>query len=271
MRRLVVLVFLVTACTAVTAPAGSMTLNSSAGTTPVPSPVPHSQLTPDATLMPIVSPTAAEPTVTLTPIPSATTRPTAASNPTQAVRQDLEVVEFGFTAFPGRNDDYVQYGVIIRNPNAASVSSFADVQISFFDASESLLTTDDELLATILPGQVTAIAGVAFDAGDASSMEVRVTGGDFEEIDFDTGELTYSDVSTRPGRFGGVRTTGRITSGFTGDQEDVQIIVIYRGASGDIVGGDITYVTVPSEGETSFEVEPLGDFDVEETEVYFQL
>jgi hypothetical protein len=209
---------------------------------------------------------AAEPCITTAELEGSSPTPTSTTGKALAA----VMLENGFTAF--RADDYLYFGVTFRNPNPSEwLASGVGIQIDFYDQGGSLLDTTDEFVTTLLPGQTSAIGDVSFDAADARTMEVQVLQGDWESIDFDAGDLTFSDVQTRRQRFGGLRTTGRVSSSFTGQQESVQITVIYRDAQGQITGGDYTYIDIPALGNASFEVEPLANLDFESTEVYYQL
>ncbi len=192
-------------------------------------------------------------------------------SPDRGSTTDLEIVEFGFTGIPG-DTSVAQYAVIIENPNPTGwIAARARLQISFFDADGSLLTTEKTYVEAVLLGQTTAVAGPVFEAGEAESMEVLLFQPEWNEIDFTPDRFTFSDVRTRDQQFGGVRTTGRITSEFEADQEDVQVTVVYRNGQGDVIGGETTYVSVPSMQTASFEVSPLGELDPASEEVYFQL
>lgn len=228
------------------------------------------QATPTSAPTPTPIPTP-EPTATPEPTPRPTPTARVTARPTEAARQDLEIVEFGFTGIPG-DTSVAQYAVIIENPNPTGwIAARARLRISFFDADGSLLTTEKTYIEAVLLGQTTAVAGPVFEAGEAESMEVLLFQPEWHEIDFTPHRFTFSDVRTRDQQFGGVRTTGRITSEFEDDQEDVQVTVVYRNGQGDVIGGETTYVSVPSMQTASFEVSPLGELDPASEEVYFQL
>ena len=59
---------------------------------------------------------------------------------------------------------------------------------------------------------------------------------DWEEIDFATGTFEAGNIRTTRQEFGGLRTTGQITSTFERDIEDTKAVAVYY-RDGGIVGG----------------------------------
>ncbi len=111
---------------------------------------------------------------------------------------DVAVMDYGFTAFPKRDDDYLNWALVLQNPNEVGWAAQMEVIIDFLDGSGDVVTTTNEYV-TLLPGQTTAMTGTEFDAGAAKQMEVAVSNSedDWEELDFQTGHVEFSGVKTK--------------------------------------------------------------------------
>lgn len=180
------------------------------------------------------------------------------------------MLEHGFTPFPG-DTDYASYGILIENPNPDThLPIFTTVSITAKDVEGVVVATQSETILAIPPGQTTAVAGLIFDAGAATTLEILVNPSRWQTIDYQAGTWEYRNVRTVRQDYGGWRTTGELVSGFQTTREGVPVSVIYRNAAGAIVGGDTTYVdVVPVGGAIGFEVSSIADFpDVAATEVY---
>lgn len=214
------------------------------------------------------------------PTPTATARPsarqTARPTATPLARADLVLADSGFTAF-GAGDDYGSYAVIVENPNEEWVAQRVDIQVTFYDAAGVILGVENEFLFAILPGGRGALGRTAFDAGTATRMEVNIQQpGEANWIKVEpasTGGYTFENVNTSRDEFGGHTTTGVIRSSFEADQENVEVVAVYRNSAGAIVGGDFTFVDlVPGEGQSTFEVNTFVTFgDLAQTEMYADL
>lgn len=202
----------------------------------------------------------------LTPTPGSAKTPA----PTDAVRQDLVIGDFGFTLDSGD----AAYALILTNPNPATfVASFTSVQLTFYEGSNPLHTEED-YSGKILPGQTTAVTGEAFDVGGhPDRMTVRLGEPNWDEIDFTAGSFTISDIKTKKQEFGGWKTTGILRSTFVQRQENIRLDAVYRNAAGDVLGGDFTYLDfVDPDAEISFDIDTFVDFKgIDSTEVYWTL
>jgi len=185
----------------------------------------------------------------------------------------VTIDDYGFTAFPKRDDDYLNWAVVLSNPNEVGWAAQMEVIIDFLDGAGDVVTTTNEYV-TLLPGQTTALAGTEFDAGAARQMEVVVSNSedDWEELDYETGYVEFSRVKTKR-QDGDTVTTGKATSTFIERQEDIEVIVVWRDGSGDIVGGDQDYIPfLDPDATRSFKVDTYYRLPkVAETDAYWSL
>jgi hypothetical protein len=224
---------------------------------------------------PIVSATSPG-TSTAAPTPSAThtvLTPTPGSAktpaPTGTARQDVEVLESGFSLIDGD----AQFATLLRNPNTATyIPTSIPVQISFFDASGPTKTEED-YVSLLTFGQTAAVTGTASDAAHPTRMEVRLGTIDWEEVDYTTGSFEISNIKTKAEEFGGYKTTGVITSHFENRHESVRLDAVYRDADAAILGGDFTFIDfIDPDQQLSFEITTFTDFKgIAATEVYWQV
>jgi hypothetical protein len=201
---------------------------------------------------------------TPTPSPTRSPRPTPRPTPTPNPRQEIVLLEQGFTpGSTGDGTDWAQVGLVFDNPNPDThVARFVSIQLTFFDANNALAGSGEETIGPILPGQRGALGTSIFDVRNATEMEVQFRV-DWEEVHVDVGSFGFEQVSTRPEQFGGWSTQGFITSTFDQEQENVQVVAIYKDAAGNVLGGDFTFVDfVPAGGRSPFEVSTFSQFDV---------
>lgn len=221
------------------------------------------------------APLVAAETATPTTRPTATERPTARPTPrptaTPVARDDLVIVEQGFTLGVASDTSWAQVGVVVENPNSSThVARFVSVQLTFYDADFRLAGSGEELITAVLPGQRAALGTSIFDVENAVEMEVVIRT-DWMEIDFAPGEFTFDQVTTEREQFGGWQTQGLILSTFEAEQESVHVVAIYKDAAGAVLGGEFTFVDfVPAGGQSPFEMSTFSQFDVEvaTTEMY---
>ncbi len=64
----------------------------------------------------------------------------------------LELVDSGFAVKDGYDTYYIQYTVIVKNPNTERAVEFPKVRLTARDANGAVLGTDDIVGSTIQPG-----------------------------------------------------------------------------------------------------------------------
>jgi hypothetical protein len=181
----------------------------------------------------------------------------------------IEVIDMGFTV----QGEYLYYAVVVQNPNpSAWVADFMPVQLDFLDDNGDLVTTATDTI-TLFPGQTSALVEQVSDARGAKRLEVYVSNGedDWEVIDYEPGEFTFSQVKTRQDRLSAT-TTGRMTGDFLERQEDVTVIAVYRNKAGKVLGGWEDFVEfVPAGGSASFKIEGFTKYPpIAKTEMYYE-
>lgn len=218
----------------------------------------------------VPTPEASEATATPRPTPRPTARTTPRPTPEPVAREDLALLEQGYTYFPG-DTEYVQYAVVFENPNTETwVAERTSVNITWYDAAGGVAGSESTYLSLGLPGQKVAIGGVAFDVSDPADMEVQFRVGNWTEVDFRPGSFTFEGVTTEPQQYGGPVTKGLIVSSFEEDQEFVQMVAVYKDGAGSVLGGESGYAEfVPAGGSVGFEISPLGQLPgIATTDVY---
>lgn len=163
----------------------------------------------------------------------------------------VEVVDSGFSF----DDGDLHWAAIVRNPNPSGwIANYMAVQVAMLDGNGNLLDSASENV-TLLPGQMGAVAGSVSGGKGTKSLEVRISNSEdsWEAIDYEAGSLSIGQVKVARDTYSN-EVTGRITSQFGEQEEDVEVVVVYR-VNGKIVGGDSTYVDfVPPDGKSSFKV-----------------
>jgi hypothetical protein len=211
----------------------------------------------------------------MSPFVTASASASAAATASVAVLADpapLELVESGFTAFPDDQGGFASYAALIHNPNSAWAAARMEIHVDFYDAADAFLAGED-VVATVLPGQTTAIGGEAHGAGDAARMEVVLPDdlAAFQPRDLTSERFEAEVVQTS--RAGGQTTTiGQLTSLFATEQTFVQLVAVYRNGEGSIIGGAGGGVESIAPGASAaFEVVSALYPELSGTEVYWQV
>ena len=199
--------------------------------------------------------------------------PAEEPTPDPQARAEPVVVAQGFTA--DIESDAASYAVVIANPNATWVPRFVDVSITFLDTVGAVLTTETQTITGIRPESETAVAGEALEAGGATEMEVQISNLNLLPTGIrsslaETGTYEYEGIQTAPAASGGIGTTGLVLSRFESEQVNVPIHVVYYNAAGEVVGGAVTSVDhVPPGGQAAFETRAVASLhDVAETRIF---
>jgi hypothetical protein len=182
----------------------------------------------------------------------------------------VALVEAGFVV----QDGNAYYTAVLDNPNPSGwVANYMPVRFDFYDADDGLVTTATGS-TTLLPGQTGAVIGTTGDAQGATRMDVVIANGesDWQQLAEVAGEFTFSDVKTK-GTDYGPTTTGRISSTFDEQMDDLRVDVVYKDAAGEVLGGNYTYVDfVPAGGQASFKVSTwvqINPKKIAQTDVYY--
>lgn len=183
--------------------------------------------------------------------------PSAAPTPEAPAIKDLVVAEKGY----GRDGDTYWYGLVLQNPNADYIWTFADVTVEAVDAEGTILDSDSNYM-TLLAGSWN-VTGTFFDIGSGKVDHLEVRGPVAADATYQDGDavgaFTFSDVKFTKDKYGYGKVTGKVSSSFVEDQESVRLDIILR-AGGKIVGTDATFVDrVPSGGKAAFEASFLSE------------
>lgn len=181
----------------------------------------------------------------------------------------IEVVE---SAIFGRGEEAAYYA-LLRNPNPSGwMATWMPVRVDLLDDEGGLVSTYDKSL-TLLPGQTGAITGYRGEAEGATQLDVVVANSesDWTDVPEIPGDLTFSQLKTKVTDTG-TKTTGRVSSTYDTQVESVNVYVVYRDASGAVVGANNTYIDfIPAAGDANFMLESWSEKkpDVASTEVYY--
>ena len=181
----------------------------------------------------------------------------------------IEVVE---SAIFGRGEEAAYYA-LLRNPNADGwTATWMPARVDLLDDEGGLVSTYERNVS-LLPGQTGAIIGYRGEAEGASQVDVVVANGktDWTDVPEVPGDLTFSQLKTKV-TDSGTKTTGRVSSSYDTQVESVNVYVLLRDPSGEVVGANNTYIDfIPAAGDANFMLESWSEKkpDVASTEVYY--
>jgi hypothetical protein len=213
----------------------------------------------------------AQPTPAITIAPTIRVIPTREPTPTlepTVARQEIVLVDHGFTGRSG-STPVTTYGVVLRNPNASHwAASRVSINIAFLDAGGSVIGTENDSAGPIAPGWTFAVGDDTFPEGVPATMKVTVTSNWEETDETNFGAFQFSGVKTTKDSFS-TKTSGLVGTTFRDEPSLVQIVAIYRNASGAVIGGGRTYADKIPAGQTvGFTISVLVPLTAAKTEVY---
>lgn len=173
----------------------------------------------------------------------------------QEAENEVVIVESGWNAEGG----YIHYGLLLKN-EGAQVAEFPTYQVTARDESGALISSDEQTLFAIQPGQTVACAFQAGNGTAPASVEFTFVDADF--TDNPMGDpVTYQieGANEVTDNYGGASWVGEITNTSEYDCDSTNVCVIVRNG-GAIVGGYSSYVDdLKAGGTLAFEVEAYSD------------
>ena len=185
------------------------------------------------------------------PVTEATSVPPQDDEPMDdaVVAEDIVVLETAVGQYASDPGSW-WYVAVIDNPNEDYIFDYASIDVEAIGADGTIVDVANEY-RVLLSGE-TALVGDFIGVGDAEIVDLNIVfpgGADAVYSPFvETGELTLGALSSSSD---GVSTTvtGTVSGDFAEDLELVQITVVARDPSGQIIGGAWTYVDeLPSAG-----------------------
>ena len=189
-------------------------------------------------------------------------KPPASSTNTEEVPSPLELLETGFFVVEG---PYVEYGFVLKNPNAGTGAEFPTVRITMRDANGGVVGTDEQVLNRIMPGETVAWGGQANPNGTKPAsvkFEVIDPGDNWKPADH------MEPVDFKPFKVVGLKENkSDFSTSFTGELvnpngaafDQVAVSILLRDKAGKIVVGYTGFVEkLSANGKVPFEVDSLG-------------
>jgi len=193
--------------------------------------------------------------------PAARVTPSAESTLTSPTTpHDLELVESGWSMVSG----YVEYGVVIRNPNADFAGDFVSINILIEGKGGKILGGDTQVLGMIYPGGTLAW-GVQADANGKKPAKVTFSLSVSDENWYPADSAVVVDSAYEPFKVSRIRVS-KDSSGVpvvTGSLENpnsksfgsIAVSALFKDAAGKIIAGYTAFVdNVPAGGKKAFEV-----------------
>lgn len=177
--------------------------------------------------------------------------------PEEAASEPLELVESGYAVKNGYDKFYIQYAIIVRNPNAEKGVRFPKVRITAKNANNEILGTSDIVGKEILPN------GMWYSAFQACSTEEEPASVDFELIQPEDSEWVSSSHFDYVGEELLVenpvkrndKIVGEISNPNDYDIDGVAVTVLFRDESGKLLAGETTYTDkITANGKIPFEL-----------------
>lgn len=175
----------------------------------------------------------------------------------------LEVVESGWSASDG---GYVNYALTFSNASSDLTIEFPEILITGRDEDGNIVFADSQMLNVIFPGESLTCGGIAGNGAKPATVEFSFGALQEHFVHREDGHASIFEVrGLKEGRsaHGATSFTGEVTLAERGDEPlpigQVRLTLVLRDAKGEIVFGDMGFVTCPAEGKTvPFELTPYG-------------
>lgn len=162
--------------------------------------------------------------------------------------QKLRVVEGGYSI----NGSYVNYGVILENPNSNAIFEYPTITVTAYDQNGDVLATDEVTLNNVLPNEKYAYGGELYCHGETPSSLKLHGDADAPTKSFTAyiqpNEFRISGTNTRTEEDGRKIITGTITNTSNMNTDSVEVTALFR-KDGKIKFGCTTYVNNLDAGE----------------------
>lgn len=186
----------------------------------------------------------------------------------------LEMVDSGYAVKDGYDAYYIQYAIIVKNPNTERAVEFPRVRLTARDADGAILGTEDIVGSSILPG------GTLYSAFQGPSVDSKPATVDFEIVQPDDSDWVSPDRIDNVGEPLSVenptkredKIVGEVSNPNDFDISSVAVVVLFRDGSGKLLAGETTYTDkVTAGGKIPFELSLWGADDgyiTDDFEVY---
>jgi hypothetical protein len=194
--------------------------------------------------------------------------------PGEETTDGLDTTDEGFSTFPDPydgTDTYGSYGFLVEN-TADHVIANAEISVTVKDTAGGIVTTDTIYLGAIQAGDTLGYGKVLTDgnlANGIGSIDIQIGESAFGASDVPDGKLTVANVTTT-GDDTTTTTTFSVASTYDQEITNPSPYVIFRDASGKIIGGDFGLMDfIPADGEQSGQVDTYAKIpNIATSEIY---
>ena len=188
-------------------------------------------------------------------------------------KQQIELLDSGYSVEASGSYIVINYAVKIKNPNKEYAVEFPGIRVTARSADGAILKTDEQVLSFMDADETILYAGdVLYEGKKPDSVDISVSNPDYgfqpkNEEKASQNRFVISNVSVNKGSYDRA-FTGEITNNSGEDLMSAAIIVIFK--RGDkLVGGATGYADKLNSGATiPFEVSDRSSIEYDSYEVY---
>lgn len=189
-------------------------------------------------------------------------------------KQQIELLDSGYSIDTSGSYVVINYAVKIKNPNKDYAVEFPSIRITARAADGTILKTDERVLSFMDADEIILYAGeTLYEGKKPNSVDISVSNPDYgfrpkDEKKASQAQFSISNVSVNKGSYD--RTfTGEITNNSSEDLMSAAVIVIFK-RGGKMIGGATSYVDTLKSGATiPFEVrDRRSSIEYDDYEIY---
>lgn len=188
-------------------------------------------------------------------------------------KQQIELMDSGYTVETSRSYVVINYAVKIKNPNKEYAVEFPTIRITARSADGTILSTDEQVLSFMDADETILYAGrELYEGNKPNSVDISVSNPDYgfehkDEKKASQAQFSISNVSVNKGS-NDRAFTGEITNNSSEDLRSAAVIVIFK-RGGKMIGGATDYADNLTSGATvPFEVSDSSSIEYDSYEVY---
>ena len=144
--------------------------------------------------------------------------------------KDVEIVDSGYTL--SKDGDYINWGVIFKNPDHQAIYEFTTISITSYDKEGSVLSTDNQVFNIIMPGETQTFGSSLSTNGEKPNrVEFTIESGNMitsADEHIASSKFKTRGLKDRKDEYGEVAFTGKVKNNSSINCDSACISIILK-------------------------------------------